>query len=134
MQTLLHSTNRTNIMQQPGENSNNGNPRADAEDSNSGQCTIKYETTGNITGVPRVQNFTFQDEETAFLWFSQIMPLRIEQTRLFRQGVVSPAPGLAWLQRFNTFHQQWGSEFVPIDVRSSVHYTQNHLGLPLTQW
>ena len=121
-------------MQQPGENNNNGNPRADGEDSNSGQCTIKCKTRGNITGVPRVQNFTFQDEETAFLWFSQIMPLRIEQTRLFRQGVVSPAPGLAWLQRFNTFHQQWGSEFVPMDVRSSAHHTQNHLGLPLTQW
>ena len=32
------------------------------------------------------------------------------------------------------FHNHWGSGFVPLDVRTSVHETQTHLGLPLTQW
>ena len=135
-QTLLPSTNGTNIMQQPEENNNNNNGSQSNQEahSNSGTYTIQYNTTGNITGVPHSESFSFENQETAMVWFTELMALRNEQTKYRRQNVTSPQPGLAWLQRFDTFHNQWGSPFIPIDVRRSVHHTQHHLGVPLTQW
>ena len=113
-------------MQQPEPNNGpNQNPP---------QVTLEYKTTGNITGVPRIQNLTFRDKETMDLWWSQLEPLRNEQTRLMLQGNPSQQDGLSWLASFRTFHNHWGSGLVPLDVRNSVHHTQAHLGLPLTQW
>ena len=103
------------------------------DDDNNGGVTIHYATTGNISGIPAVQGFTFSDSAKAGLWMEQLGVLRREATAKSR-GNPSRKDGLDWLQRFKKFHEEWGSEFVPEDMRRSVNHTQHSLGIVATVW
>ena len=111
----------------------NESPNGLGDDNNNGGVTIHYTTTGNISGIPAVQGFTFSDSAKAGLWMEQLGVLRREATAKSR-GNPSRKDGLDWLQRFKKFHEEWGSEFVPEDMRRSVNHTQDSLGIVATVW
>ena len=115
-----------------GRAGNNANNRL-RDDCNGDAVTIHYATTGNLTGIPAVQDFTFSDHGKAGLWMEQLGALRRESTAKSR-GSPSREDGLAWLQNFKRFHEEWDSDFVPEDMRRSVHHTQACLGVVLTVW
>ena len=114
--------NNQNAANQPGGSPNNGQ-----------QVQLEYITTGNLTGVARVQILTFPNQGAMLDWWNDLLPLRSQATQ-HRCGDPSRQDGLDWLNTFNTFHSRWGSALVPLDMRRSVHETQTHLGLSLTQW
>ena len=114
--------NNQNAANQPGGSPNNGQ-----------QVQLEYITTGNLTGIARVQILTFPNQGAMLDWWNDLLPLRSQATQ-HRCGDPSRQDGLDWLNTFNTFHSRWGSALVPLDMRRSVHETQTHLGLSLTQW
>ena len=115
-------------------NNNNGNDATNGNAiANDNPVTLEYKTTGNHTEVPRTKNFTFPNTDTMGRWLKEVGTLR-EEASLKSKGNPSRQDGLIWLEHFHTFHNHWGSDFVPHDIKRSVHHTQMHLGLPLTQW
>ena len=54
----------------------NESPNGLGDDNNNGGVTIHYTTTGNISGIPAVQGFTFSDGAKAGLWMEHLGVLR----------------------------------------------------------
>ena len=109
------------------------NNQGQEENDEGGGVILTYHTTGNLSGEPRTQEFTFEDMTTATHWLHNVLKLRNESRAMV--GVrTSEGEVLAWLGRFRTFHLQWGSDFIPIDVRRAVHLSQEDLGLECAQW
>ena len=117
----------------PRNNDNVDNPPRNNDDVADDQVEISYMTTGNVTGVPRLQFFTFQDVDTAALWLFEVQQMK-QELRRFNRGNPSLQDGHNWLQTFRQWHRRHGSNFVPHDIRRSVHEIETHLGLPLTVW
>ena len=126
--TLCSYSSKVGKMEGSGENN-----QGQEDNDEGGGVILTYHTTGNLSGEPRTQEFPFEDMTTATRWLHTVLKLRNESRAMV--GVrTSEEEVLDWLERFRTFHLEWGSDFIPLDVRRAVHLSQEDLGLECAQW
>ena len=85
------------------------NNQGQKDNDEAGGVTLTYHTTGNLSGEPRTEEFTFQDMTTATRWLHNVLKLRNESRDMV--GVrTSEEDVLAWLERFRTV--MWSGDLI----------------------
>ena len=100
---------------------------------NDESATIQCQTTGNLTGVPKTQQFRFDNAESATRWMQESQEIR-RGSRALRGEVASREEAVNWLAKVAAFHREWGSEKIPDDLRRAVNVTQDEFGIAKTEW